>query len=493
MKRLTLFLNKFSGTLLIGILPVFFLYGHNATLLRLANLVLPLLGLVLLSILSHLLFLSPKNSLPDGGTIAPKIFITLVWVYGFFFDFLVKIDMFQVAHATLLPVYLILGFLLSKFLEEKLIQHQKNINLFANVIFGGLVLFNLITIATTEINKYQINQLSTAQQMQAPSNPETASLPDVYYIIVDEAARFDVVRTYWGYTEVDEFESFLVSQGFFIANQSQSDSGYTLYEIATRLNFETYPTTGEFSEQDFYQAIAQNKVMHYFKQMGYSTIALDQVHAANGHPNKIPIIADYNLKAPTSHSQNWLIDDFTCLVFDFTILRPVCNSLRQSDPALVQHRTDVLFFFDKLANLDDIPSPKFVYAHVLLTHVPFIFAEDGTMLNTINAYNWNYYLDSYKFQITKLTHLVNEILAEADPENPPIIIIQSDHGVRNKDGAVVAGRILPEFPKEYKYYILNALYLPGYDTSTLPDDLKPINTFPIIFNHYFDDQIPLFE
>ena len=38
---------------------------------------------------------------------------------------------------------------------------------------------------------------------------------------------------------------------------------------------------------------------------------------------------------------------------------------------------------------------------------------------------------------------------------------------------------------------MNAMYLPGYDTSELPDDFIPTNTFPLIMNFYFGFEIPL--
>ncbi len=34
------------------------------------------------------------------------------------------------------------------------------------------------------------------------------------------------------------------------------------------------------------------------------------------------------------------------------------------------------------------------------------------------------------------------------------------------------------------HYILNALYLPGFDQSQLSQDMPPIETFAIVLNHY---------
>jgi hypothetical protein len=48
---------------------------------------------------------------------------------------------------------------------------------------------------------------------------------------------------------------------------------------------------------------------------------------------------------------------------------------------------------------------------------------------------------------------------------------------------------LDDFPEEYKTSIVFTLYIPGHDTSNLPKDIDPIDTFPIVFNYLFDDNI----
>ena len=71
-------------------------------------------------------------------------------------------------------------------------------------------------------------------------------------------------------------------------------------------------------------------------------------------------------------------------------------------------------------------------------------------------------------------------------ETPPIIILQSDHGQRPHHPGIVIGG--DEWHK-----ILNAMYLPGMDYAGLSDSISPVNTFRLIFNHYFDADYPLLE
>jgi len=120
-----------------------------------------------------------------------------------------------------------------------------------------------------------------------------------------------------------------------------------------------------------------------------------------------------------------------------------------------------------------------------------VFGTNGNVLDQQYRNNWNYYLGNYIFTIRVAEKMVNNLMSQADPKRPPIIILQSDHGARNQIISDNENTLLQNFPEEYKTSILFALYMPGYDTSSLPQDIDPINTFPIVFNYLFNANIPL--
>jgi len=72
-----------------------------------------------------------------------------------------------------------------------------------------------------------------------------------------------------------------------------------------------------------------------------------------------------------------------------------------------------------------------------------------------------------------------------------VIIIQSDHGARNKKTGHPDSVNFNDFPEEYKHDIMFAINIPGYDYSSLPKTIDPINTFPIVLNYYFDAGLKL--
>jgi len=467
------------------------MYYHNGKILVLSSLWLPLILCAFIGLGTYIFFFllfGKKELSSSNGSI---MFLTIFFLYGPIIDQLIKWDLFGVYHFTLLPALIIFGIYIA-YLVSKLKQ-QPTI-LFSNFLIflvGLLFLYNSIGIGLLEWDNIAAIKNIDQSMGSVSRNANITSSRDIYYIVLDEFAGLDVARDYWKYPKINEFENFLSDNGFFVSQDSRSTTDNSLKEIAERLNWRDYHDVSDINV--LYYLISENHTMALLKSLGYTTIAFDQMRSELYYPAKTPIIADYNLHHPDSDEGNsvFQVDSFTVMVFNNTMLRPFTEISDIEDlygPTVKRHINEVLYSFDTIGKLDDIPSPKFIYAHLMIPHEPWVFNADGTINDSSCFLNWECYFETYLFSIQKTQDLVRDLLANSNPDNLPIIILQSDHGARN---TLTNGSQLKGYSKEYKYHILNALFLPGMDNSLLQNNMKPINTFPLIFNHYFGYYFPM--
>ncbi|MBI5825667.1 MAG: hypothetical protein HZB18_16690 [Chloroflexi bacterium] len=474
--------------LCIAIYPALFHYGNNARLLVLQSLVRAMLLYIVIAVIVYMaLWLLAKQTFEAAN--ASFVFLIFFHLYGVVMDYSLKLDVFQVEHYMLLPFTILLACYVSwAVLKMKPLQ---SVRFWKNSLFvmSVLLIFNIAKIGFLEIRK--LEKRTAVSEETVASNLSTQNSPDIYYIIFDELSGFEPMRKYWHNRKVDGFVDFLGSNGFFIAENSRSSSLVSLHQMATRLNYQEFPCC-EYEKyiEIYYENVSDNKVMRYLKSKGYSTVVFEELTIPGAFPAMHPISANYSFadvsKANISTvGSSGLFDEFGKLVADYSMLRafPIPYENGYSG-----HRDKILYIVNTLGNLKEVSSPKFIYVHLLLPHLPFMFDENGNVIDVKYHGNWNYYLGTYNYSLEVAKKIVENILANADPDRPPVIILQSDHGARN---IYYGSAMLSNYPEEYKTQIVFALRLPGYDTSTLPQDINPINTFPIIFNYLFDDNIPL--
>jgi hypothetical protein len=119
-------------------------------------------------------------------------------------------------------------------------------------------------------------------------------------------------------------------------------------------------------------------------------------------------------------------------------------------------------------------SPKFVYAHFVAPHLPIVFGATGEAVTIPEDTDMATYEAAYRGEVIYLNQRILEIVREiiAVSANPPVIIIQGDHGDNKSES-------------DYRMRILNAYYLPGVDRKKLYPSITPVNSFRLVFNEYF--------
>ncbi|MFH0765353.1 MAG: hypothetical protein V2A61_02925, partial [Calditrichota bacterium] len=139
-------------------------------------------------------------------------------------------------------------------------------------------------------------------------------------------------------------------------------------------------------------------------------------------------------------------------------------------------------------------SPKFVFAHILIPHPPYIFAADGHPTSppqTLLGQSWwlpqDKYVEQLKFLNHEITRIVTNILQRS--ERSPVIILQGDHG---SGSLYQPEHLTDEFLLE-KMTIFNAYHLPGGCDTLLYFAITPVNSLRLVLKGVLGLDIPLLE
>lgn len=488
----------FIPPFLTSIYPAVFYYANNLRLIPFTTFVKLCFFLACIGCMFYLIIVLLNRGNHRQAACGTLLFLVFFYGYGPTLDKLRLFDWIQIDTYNFLPLWLLLAGYLTWLVAIRL--DDKNASQFLKAftfVIIILLLANIVKIVSGETEKYKSNSV----QVNSPTmtrNDDTdhqqisaKRYPDIYYLIFDEAASFEVAKQYWHVTEVDDFVNFLEEKGFYVAHQSHSGSIYTLREIATRLNYQEYPFDDEYYVKYYglyNEAIGKNRVMSFLKKHGYTVIAYDERRLLLPTSSIMP--ADILVERPPSWKSNhpFALNEYDILPLkDVLFFRELITLLGQDIPIeeIYMHRDMIRYTLTNLAS-EQTPSPKFVYVHLTIPHAPFAFLRNGD-INPKDYFNWQNYPENYRFFLKLSREMISNILLSSSGK--AAIILQSDHGARNM-GQGFSG-FLTDYPDRNRTWIVNALYLPGCVNAPLTQEIDPINTFPIIFNCYFDANIPL--
>jgi Sulfatase len=131
----------------------------------------------------------------------------------------------------------------------------------------------------------------------------------------------------------------------------------------------------------------------------------------------------------------------------------------------------------------DTARKDFFYFHFILPHDPFIFDSTGNVKYYKNDSTnlKDKYLDQLKYTNTRLIQLVT--LIQEKYNKKAVIILQGDHGFKQWPGD-------PDF-RTMAFENLNAVYLPDKAYTGYYNSVSSVNTFRLLFNHYFKANLEL--
>lgn len=404
-------------------------------------------------------------------------------------------------HRILIPASLIL-ILLAGGISFIIFRHQEPQTLHILTFILNVFSFVLILIPTsiiiTESIKGSIRQSqaeATLPPIEKTLNPPQGELPDIYYIILDMHTSDNVLQKLLFYDST-EFTLALQEKGFLVATCSQSNYATTHYSLPSSLNMNYIQKISDsYAATSLFPMLQSSIVQRSLEQIGYSIYAFDSGYSFTSLTN-----ADVYI---SQASDPWElltypgISPFENLIMLVSGGKILYETREQLSPALqyilyasyVEYRERILFTLNTLPELTQQPGPKFVFAHILAPHEPFVFNEDGSpaLLDVPFAldgvplgYVWENYYPRYVSELKYLHQVVIEVVDQiiANSSPLPIIIIQGDHGLTRLQD------------QKAQYAIYNAYYLRGETPAAVYDTISPVNSFRLIFNQVFMTDYP---
>ena len=354
-----------------------------------------------------------------------------------------------------------------------------------NVMAGVLLAFVGIELATS----WGDGGASTAgREATLPAGVETSALgydPDIYYVILDGYARADVLESYYDFDN-REFLDGLRARGLTVNDASSANYSWTFLSLASSLNLgylqEMFGPRLDPKRSDrtlLYTAVRDNQAARFLRGRGYRFVHFQSTWGAT----LFNPYADEEVRCYDSLFRQ----EFYRAIAEASWLKAL-QSRASADLAQCY-----LAHFDSLGRMGSVPGPKFVFAHFLPPHHPYLFDRQGRVLRNANLSNqfefqkrlWEEkesYIDQLVFVNQQILRAVDRIL-ETSPR-PPIIIIQSDHGPNLTKGLTEDEKVRVRLANFAAYL------LPGAPPDLIPGDTSPVNQFRILFSHYFGAELP---
>lgn len=487
-----------------AVFPVLFYYAENQNELVFSELLLPLCIIIIFAIIIRKSILYFVNK-----SIRANIYSALFFLYFFLYahfeesinkyfpHFLNLLSYSGLSKSTILLLLFTAIFIVFFIVIKRKNEWEKNISIFISIFslyFLCYTLFLLIPFQILRLQKPSIDVKPLFIEKNALS-----SKPDIYYIILDRyASSYELLRHFQ--FDNSDFIKYLEKKGFYIADKSFANYPKTHLSLGSSLNFDYLDflvkkvgeQTGDYTPA--YSIVKNSRVEKTLRSVGYKYIYFGDWW----EPTRVDKDADKNINL-YAHSSEFLRKFFTT-----TVLYPILGDFLENRKFIgfseKRIYENIIFKFEKLGDIAKSKSPKFVFAHMLIPHYPYVFdkncsyAEDSRPLSEDAKY-----IEQLKCTNKLVMRAIDEIFSKS--KNTPIIILQSDEGPfktneMNKSGEGIDWNTTSIKARQLHMRILNAYYFPlsnekTYESLGLYPSISPVNSFRVLFNAFFGTNLKL--
>lgn len=421
-------------------------------------------------------------------------FSSIFIILFFFYSQIVSL-LSSVSSLWFLPIWIFILFLI--FIKIKRSNNLNKINQF--FLFTSVI---ILLIPAVQIIYFQWRRTAPPAQINSlkikkPAKISLSQYPDIYYIIPDSYSSSKSLQKYYGFDNTP-FLNFLSEKDFYIASQAASNYPKTFLSLGSSFNMQYLDFLGVFqSSSDLTLVdpiIKDNLVVRYLKSIGYRYYQLGSWWGAT----HVSPLADKNILLENENLGG--IGSLNYVILESTAVSPL---LKYGLPKLAvgnsedDKRNRLIYQFESLKNMPNLPGPKFVFAHIIAPHEPYVFRADCFPISLVQTLQFTEVVN-YTNQLTcinkKLQSAITTILAKS--KRPVVFIIQSDEGapflaerLSPPDNWAAAGDDL----LREKFPVIEAIRMPNGTVSkpVLYPEISPVNIFRVIFNTYFQTGLPL--
>jgi hypothetical protein len=477
---------------LFAIYPALALLGLNIDQIRPAVAVRAILVSLLLAVALILLFRLLFKSW-DTAAILTTAALLAFFAYGHIYNALKTINLTAATldrHRLLAPLWLAIFLVFAFWLVRKK-RDLSGVHGYLNLVAAIALVFPIIQLIQFDVQT-QVEKPAAAAPDPAAAHlhlPDGAPAPDVYYIIVDAYSRDDTMLKEYNLDNTP-FVNQMHDIGFYVARCSQSNYGQTELSLSSSLNMnyldalDPHAVPGSTDRSSLPDLIKHSAVRQAFESLGYRTVAFETGFKVTEWDDASVYLSS-SAAAVGNLQVNAGLNDFELMLVNTSAGRLLTDGMKKlpqflqadfDNPRLI-HRNMILFDLDQLAKLPALPGPKFVFAHMVIPHPPYVFGPNGEFTDYDRDPRAAYH-DQVLYLNKRLIPLLQTIQQQS--ATPPIIVIQGDHAGVESD-------------QNFRMEILNAYSLPGQAAGKLYENISPVNTFRLILDQYFGGQYPLLK
>ena len=473
---------------IFSIYPILFLLSHNISKVTRVSyfeiIFLIIISLFITYVILILLKIALKNT--EKASILTTFLLLIFYSFGHIKGIQIE-EILNSKQKYLIPLlaitFIVAAFIIIKFKKDN--SHLNKVLNFISLILLIIPTFN-ITIYTINPGNVLVNENKDLEIIKTTEDDKKIKR-DIYYIILDGYTSSGSLKRYLNFDN-SEFNNFLLKKNFYIADKSRSNYSHTNFSIPSALNMEyiNLSNSDKYTDNQIANLTSQiarnNKIKNHLQSLGYKYIMIPSRYSLNWMPEEN---LDFDwLNTP----HNFFYGDFLDLFYKKTVLKLIRNFRKGAyHQSRRREILSQLTFLEK--DVHKISGPKFVFAHILSPHPPYVFDSAGKPAKTKSTdWHWEYpdeYLNQIVFLNRRVKNVINKILTKS--KISPIIIIQGDHG------PPLFGVEENERNIKLKTSILNAYFLPKMNNDLLYNSITPVNTFRIIFNHYFNANYELLK